>query len=265
MTPDSSNASTQPSPDLRALLDAVAAGRLSPAEAEARFRAAGTAHLQHAVVDLQRRARRARPEAIFGEGKTTQQVVDIAAAMWERGENVLVTRTTPEMRTALRAAHPGPDHLFDDTARLVHLVRRPIKRRGGLVGVLCAGTSDLPVAEEAALTVEALGSPVERACDVGVAGLHRLLARGELLARARVLVVVAGMEGALPSVVSGLTAAPVIAVPTSVGYGAQLGGISALLSMINSCSPGISVVNIDNGFGAGYLADCINAIGERSD
>jgi NCAIR mutase (PurE)-related protein len=250
-----------PSPNLRQILAEVAAGRVAPDEAERQLRAGMVADLGFAVLDLQRRARRDRPEVVYAAGKTTEQVVAIARTMAARGENVIVTRAGADCLAALRAGWAAGDHVFDERCGFAHLVQRPVARRAGTVAVLAAGTSDMVVAEEAALTAEALGSPVERAYDVGVAGLHRLLARGDLLTRARVIVVVAGMEGALPSVVSGLVSAPVIAVPTSVGYGAHLGGIAALLTMINGCSPGVGVVNIDNGFGAGYLADSINSLG----
>ncbi len=248
--------------NLRQLFEAVAAGRLSPQEAEQQLRRQQVEELGFATIDLQRQARRGRPEVIYCQGKTSEQIVAIARRMVEAGQNVLMTRLTDEQLVVVeREFISEPLHVVHQ-ARIAQIVLNPVRKKSGVVAVLAAGTSDLPVAEEAAFTAEALGSTVERAYDVGVAGLHRLLRRADLLARARVLVVVAGMEGALPSVVSGLVPGPVIAVPTSVGYGANLGGLSALLTMINSCSPGISVVNIDNGFGAGYLADLINEIGE---
>lgn len=248
---------------LRAMLEAVARGEATPAQAEHWLRRHQIAELEGATLDLQRECRRGRPEAIFCAGKTPDQVVAIARRLSESGQTVMLTRVTEAQHTALVEAF-GPRLDWNATARFGRLQGTTTPRRGGLVAVLAAGTSDIAVAEEAALTAEALGSPVERAYDVGVAGLHRLLRQADLLVRARVLVVVAGMEGALPSVVSGLAAAPVIAVPTSVGYGANFAGVSALLTMINSCSPGIGVVNIDNGFGAGYLADAINAIGDTA-
>lgn len=246
---------------LRSMLEAVARGELSVADGEAWLRRHQIEELQGATLDLQRELRRGRAEAVFCQGKTADQVVAIAERFVEAGQNLLMTRVSPTQHAALEGAF-GTRLLWHAEARLARLEPDPRPRRGGLVAVLAAGTSDLPVAEEAALTAESLGSPVERAYDVGVAGLHRLLRRADLLVRSRVLIVVAGMEGALPSVVSGLTAAPVIAVPTSVGYGANFAGVAALLTMINSCSPGIGVVNIDNGFGAGYLADAINALGD---
>lgn len=248
---------------LRGLLEAVSRGEATPAEAEQWLRRHQIAELEGATLDLQRQIRRGRPEAIFCAGKTPEQVVAIAARLAESGQSVLLTRVMEAQYPALAEAF-GQRLIWHAIAQFGLLEGTPMPKRGGLVAVLAAGTSDMPVAEEAALTAEALGSPVERAYDVGVAGLHRLLRRADLLVRARVLIVVAGMEGALPSVVSGLTSAPVIAVPTSVGYGANFAGVSALLTMINSCSPGIGVVNIDNGFGAGYLADSINAIGDAT-
>lgn len=249
---------------LRALLHAVAMGKLTAEEAEQRIHEQQVDDLGFATLDLQRQLRRGRPEVILCEPKTAEQVVAIARRLADAGQNVLMTRLTPQQEAAVLAAFPAEKLVHSPEARLIHLVRQAPAKKTGVVAVLAAGTSDLPVAEEAACTAEALGSTVERAYDVGVAGLHRLLRRAELLTRAKVIVVVAGMEGALPSVVSGLVAAPVIAVPTSVGYGANLGGVAALLTMINGCSPGVSVVNIDNGFGAGYLADLIVEAGERA-
>ncbi|MDX2175279.1 MAG: nickel pincer cofactor biosynthesis protein LarB [Candidatus Sumerlaeia bacterium] len=244
------------------LFEAVARGELSPAEAAARLPEVELAQLGDAALDLAREARRGRPEAIYGEGKTPDQVARIARRLLEAGQNVIATRISAEAFREVEPLLAGLPLDYAEDARLLRIMPRPVPRRSGLVAVLCAGTTDLPVAREAALTAEFHGSPVELAADVGVAGLHRLLGRSDLLRRARVLVVVAGMEGALPSVVAGLVKAPVIAVPTSVGYGAHLGGVAPLLTMLSSCAPGIAVVNIDNGFGAGYLADAINALGD---
>ncbi|MCC5875667.1 MAG: nickel pincer cofactor biosynthesis protein LarB [Candidatus Sumerlaeia bacterium] len=249
-------------PTPRAILEALSRGEVTVAQAEEALAASQIGHLGHTALDLQREARRGRPEVIYGAGKTPTQLVEIAGAMLDAGQNVIVTRLKPEGMAALMADFPAEKITDNPTCGFLHLGKSPPRKRGGLVVVLAAGTSDLPVAEEAALTARALGSPVETAWDVGVAGLHRLLSRGDLLRRARVIVAVAGMEGALPGVVSGLVRAPVIAVPTSVGYGAGFQGLSALLTMINGCSPGVSVVNIDNGFGAGYLADIINELGD---
>jgi NCAIR mutase (PurE)-related protein len=212
--------------------------------------------LGFAKIDHHRTLRRGFPEVVFGEGKTVPQIAAIVSSMAQRGHPVLVTRVGEEAWRAVHAQHRTAR--YHETARAITLglERRPSGRRGILV--LAAGTSDLRVAEEAALTAETMGNRVERAYDVGVAGLHRLLAQRGKLRRARVIVAVAGMEGALPGVVAGLVAAPVIGVPTSVGYGTGLKGVSALMSMLNSCSSGLLVVNIDNGFGAGYSASVIN-------
>lgn len=205
--------------------------------------------------DLHRPLRKGFPEVIFGEGKTPQQVAAIAQRLVEGSQRLLVTRATPAHFQAVQAILP--DAQWHDTARAITMDRRQhISLLPGVV-VLCAGTSDVPVAEEAALTASMMDCQVERFYDVGVAGLHRLLDVLPSLHRAKAVVVVAGMEGALPSVVGGLVQAPVIAVPTSVGYGASFRGLAALLAMLNSCAPGVAVVNIDNGFGAGYLAALI--------
>ena len=201
---------------------------------------------------------------MLGEGKTPEQVAEIAARLAERADRVLVTRAD---RATFEATHAAlPDVTYHETARAITLDRRQEPRQPG-VTVLCGGTADLPVAEEAAVTAELMGSAVERVYDVGVAGIHRLLDHLPALRDARAIVAVAGMEGALPSVVGGLVAVPVIAVPTSVGYGASFGGIAPLLAMLNACATGVAVVNIDNGFGAGYLAAVINrlALSERPD
>jgi pyridinium-3,5-biscarboxylic acid mononucleotide synthase len=233
--------------DARALLDDVAAGRTPPEEALDALVAAPYAALAHSVVDLHRELRTGDPEVVYGAGKTPQQVLDVVAALRARtARAVLVTRTPPEALAALA----GSEAVVDGAT--VAVGRLPEPR--GLVAVVAAGTSDGPVAAEAALTARAFGAAVERVDDIGVAGLHRLLAARPALERADAVVVVAGMEGALPSVVGGLVGTPVVAVPTSVGYGASFGGLAALLGMLNSCAPGVGVVNIDNGFGAGVLA-----------
>ena len=208
-----------------------------------------------ARLDTHRRLRRGVPEVVFGEGKTARQIITIARRMLEAGDLVLITRIPPEVFAEISAQLPALR--YDPTARLAF--RAPKRaRRVGLTLVLTGGTSDLAIAEEAAITLELLGSRVARAYDVGVAGVHRLFAHWNLLQRARAIVVVAGMEGALSSVVAGLVRCPVVAVPTSVGYGAAFDGLAPLLAMLNSCVPGIGVVNIDNGFGAAYLAHLIN-------
>jgi NCAIR mutase (PurE)-related protein len=212
--------------------------------------------LDFAKVDHHRAIRKGFPEVIFGEGKSPEQIVSIAVALLEQSDRLLVTRASPDVFSAVKASIS--DATYDDTARTIVADRR--KERESVPGVLvvCAGTADLPVAREAAVTAELMDCQVERISDVGVAGIHRLLDHLPEIQKARVIVAVAGMEGALPSVVGGLVQAPVIAVPTSVGYGASFQGLAALLAMLNSCAPGVGVVNIDNGFGAGYLAALIN-------
>jgi len=217
--------------------------------------------LGFAKVDTDRLRRCGFPEVIFCPGKTDGQIVHIMKAMRKAGQNVLATRATPEQFRAVRKALPAA--VYHAMARAITLDVATLPKRTGLVAVVCAGTSDLPVAEEAALTAERMGAKVERVADVGVAGLHRLMEHVDLLRSARAVVVVAGMEGALPSVVGGLIDKPIIAVPTSIGYGTSLHGVAALLAMLNSCVPGISVVNIDNGFSAGVGAAMINRTGEQ--
>ena len=212
--------------------------------------------LGFARVDHHRSARKGFPEVVFGQGKTPAQVAAIAEKIAARGQTLLVTRTTPEAFEAVRAA--VPDAVFHDSARIIERRADELPRGTGTILVAVAGTSDLEVAEEAAVTAEVMNNPVDRLFDVGVAGLHRLLSARDRLDAARVIIVVAGMEGALPSVIGGLVRAPVIAVPTSVGYGASFGGVAALLGMLNSCAPGVAVVNIDNGFGAACIASQIN-------
>ncbi len=214
--------------------------------------------LGFAKVDLGRHARKGFPEVVFGQGKTPKQVVEIAKSLVAASQCVLITRTTNETFKALKKVFPDAEH--HEIARCITVDRRKVKPTKGRILILCAGTSDLPVAEEAYVTASIMGNRVDRVYDVGVAGLHRVLAQRETLEAARVIVVVAGMEGALPSVVGGLVSKPVIAVPTSVGYGASFGGVSALLGMLNSCASGVTVVNIDNGFGAAYAASQINQL-----
>jgi NCAIR mutase (PurE)-related protein len=240
------------------LLEQFRAGTISVEKVLHAFQAAPVADLGFAQVDMHRALRKNFPEVIFGAGKSPEQIGKIAAKLFELGQPVLVTRVTAEHARALRKKFKRARH--HALARCVTIEEKPLPKRAGFIAVVCAGTSDLPVAEEAAVTAEIMGNRVERVHDVGVAGLHRMLARMELLQSANVIVAVAGMEGALPSVVAGLVAKPVIAVPTSVGYGASFGGIAALLAMLNSCASGVTVVNIDNGFGAGYAASQINAL-----
>ena len=246
--------------DLHDLLDRLRRGEVPVEAAHAalldQFRAQPFEDLGFARVDHQRSARKGFPEVVFGEGKTAAQVAAIAGRIVGRGQTLLVTRTGPEAFAAVREA--VPDAVFHEQARLIERRAGELPRGAGTILVAAAGTSDLPVAEEAALTAEVMNNDVDRLFDVGVAGLHRLLSARDRLAAARIVIVVAGMEGALPSVVGGLVRAPVIAVPTSVGYGASFGGIAALLGMLNSCAPGVAVVNIDNGFGAACIASQIN-------
>jgi NCAIR mutase (PurE)-related protein len=243
---------------LRALFEAVGAGRLDPAEAERRARdlvaASAFEDLGFAKVDHDRAARQGFPEVVFGQGKTPVQIAKISEAIVRRGHSLLVTRTDAAAFDAVRKS--VPDARFHEQARIIER-RTNVVRGKGMILIAAAGTSDLPVAEEAAVSAEVMGNDVERIYDVGVAGLHRLLAEQDKLQAARVIITVAGMEGALASVVGGLVRAPVIAVPTSVGYGASFGGKTALLAMLNSCATGVAVVNIDNGFGAATVASAI--------
>ena len=243
---------------IQSLLEHVREGTMDVAEAVNDLKSLPFEDLGFARIDHHRLLRRGFPEVILCEGKTIEQVVVIAEKIVEKGATLLATRATSEMAEAIQRAVPSAQ--YHAAARIVVAEtesKSPIKGRGTIL-VVSAGTSDIPVAEEAAVTAEVMGNKVERLFDVGVAGLHRLLAHRELLQSARVIVVVAGMEGALASVVGGLVDMPVIAVPTSIGYGASFGGLAALLGMLNSCSPGITVVNIDNGFGAGYAAGLMN-------
>ncbi len=244
------------------LLEKFRAGGTSRDAVLRAFQSAPVADLGFAQVDTHRALRKGFPEVIFGAGKTPTQVVKIAAQLLAHEQRVLVTRITPEHAKVLRKKFPRALH--HELARCVTIEKKPLPKRAGTIAVICAGTSDLPVAEEAAITAGIMGNRVVRVTDAGVAGLHRILARLEVLQQANVLIVVAGMEGALPSVVAGLVSKPVIAVPTSVGYGASFGGVAALLGMLNSCGSGVTVVNIDNGFGAGYAASQINALAARS-
>jgi NCAIR mutase (PurE)-related protein len=244
------------------LLETYRAGGVGREEVLSSFQAAPVADLGFAQVDTHRALRKGFPEVVFGAGKTPAQVVKIARALVAHEQRVLITRITAEHARALRKQFKHAVH--HELARCITIEKKPLPRREGRIAVICAGTSDLPVAEEAAVTAEIMGNRVERIVDVGVAGLHRILSRLATIQKANVLVVVAGMEGALPSVVAGLVSKPVIAVPTSVGYGASFGGVAALLGMLNSCGSGVTVVNIDNGFGAGFAASQINALAAGS-
>jgi NCAIR mutase (PurE)-related protein len=246
--------------ELQHLLDAVRGGSVNTDIASAQIldalRAAPFDDLGFARVDTHRHYRQGFPEVVFGVGKTPAQIAAIAGRIVAHGHSLLVTRATPEAFAAVRAIAPAAT--YHPEARAISLPAGDVPAGKGVVLIACAGTSDLPVAEEAAVTAELMGNRIDRLYDVGVAGLHRLLRERDRLHAARVIIVVAGMEGALPSVVGGLVEVPVVAVPTSVGYGANLGGIAALLGMLNSCANGISVVNIDNGFGGACVASAIN-------
>ncbi|MDO4498127.1 MAG: nickel pincer cofactor biosynthesis protein LarB [Coriobacteriaceae bacterium] len=245
--------------EARKLLEQVASGDVTVDQALARFQTAPFSDLGYAKVDHHRALAQGVSEVIYGEGKTAGQILGICRSMESAGQKrVLITRLDSQKAQALS---PDLDLEYFELPRVGLIGGMPQPDGAGYVAVACAGTSDLYAAEEAALTAEALGSRVLRLYDVGVAGIYRLLAHSDEIARARAVVAVAGMEGALPSVVAGLASCPVIAVPTSVGYGASFGGVAALLAMLNSCASGISVVNIDNGFGAGYLASMIDHIG----
>lgn len=254
--------------DLRALLERVAAGETAIDEAERMLRIAPFTELGYATVDNHRGMRQGVSEVVYGAGKTAEQIAGVCRALVENGqERVLVTRLDADKAAAVERGLEGACPLpfaYREMPRLGIVGEPPAPDGNGPIVVAAAGTSDLPVAEEAAVTAEMLGNDVVRLYDVGVAGIHRLLAHVDDIARASVVVAVAGMEGALASVVGGLASCPVIAVPTSVGYGASFGGVAALLAMLNSCASGVSVVNIDNGFGAGYQAHMINHVKART-
>ncbi|MEO7299909.1 MAG: nickel pincer cofactor biosynthesis protein LarB [Verrucomicrobiota bacterium] len=240
------------------LLKQFRAGGISQKKILRAFQAAPVTEFAFAEVDNHRALRKGFPEVIFAAGKTPSQVVAIASEIYSHEKRLLITRVTEEHVKALKKKFKTALH--HELARCVTLEKSHPPSRPGTIAVVCAGTSDLPVAEEAAVTAQIMGNKVEKIVDVGVAGLHRLLRRLDTIRLANVVIVVAGMEGALPSVVAGLVSQPVIAVPTSVGYGASFGGLAALLGMLNSCGSGVTVVNIDNGFGAGYAASQINAL-----
>ncbi|MCL2772192.1 MAG: nickel pincer cofactor biosynthesis protein LarB [Oscillospiraceae bacterium] len=245
--------------DITSILQNLKDGRISVEEASGQIRYMPFEDLKYAMIDYNRELRVGCPEVIYGEGKTLEQIKGIVANMAKnKAENILVTRTTKEAYAIVKEIYPNAKYY--PVCRIVTVEENPFPKNKGLITVFSAGTVDMPVCEEAVVTAEFLGNNVERVYDVGVAGLHRLLSRLDKVKESNVLIVVAGMEGALASVVGGLTDKPVIAVPTSMGYGANLGGMSALLSMLNSCASGVGVVNIDNGFGAGYLANNINKL-----
>ena len=243
---------------LRALLEEVRGGAVDIDAALERLRHMPFEDLGFAKVDHHRALRHGMPEVVFGQGKTPDQISSIAGALLARAQNVLVTRIDPLVAARLSQEHAGTEYFPASRALRVWRDRKILGK--GKIAVICAGTSDLPVAEEAQVTAEVMGNQVDAIHDIGVAGIHRLLHHRERLADARVIIVCAGMEGALPSVVGGLVMAPVIAVPTSVGYGASFHGLAALLGMLNSCASNVTVVNIDNGFGAGYAASLMNRL-----
>ena len=245
---------------LMKILNGVAEGNTSPEDAADILKDLPFEDLGFANIDHHRKLRTGYPEAVFCQGKKPQQIAEIMKGLADKNANVIGTRATLTDYEAVKAVLPEAEY-FED-ARIIALLRDKVPHTDGTIAVVTAGTADIPVAEEAAVTAEALGNKVDRIYDVGVAGIHRLFAKLDRIREARVVIVVAGMEGALASVVGGLVESPVIAVPTSIGYGANLGGISALLSMLNSCANGVGIVNIDNGFGAAYLASNINRIGE---
>ena len=239
------------------LLKSVADGKTGAADAAARLEHMAYEDITYAHIDHHRSLRKGFPEVIFGEGKTAEQIVGIMEKMQDQENIILVTRIDPEKADVVLARFPKA--VYHSDSRMVVLELNTVKNRGrGPILIISAGTSDIPVAKEAYLTAKAMGNTVETIFDVGVSGIHRLLNHHKAIDQANVLIVVAGMEGALPSVVAGMVDRPVIAVPTSVGYGVNLGGLTALFAMLNSCSSNVAVVNIDNGFGAGYMASAIN-------
>ena len=242
--------------EIEKLLRAVKSGDVQASEAARRINNLHFEDIGYARVDHGRAARQGFPEVVFGSGKTRAQVVGIVERLVRHAPNVLVTRT--DEGTFGEVRNVVTDAEWHETARMIRIQRDRTERGTGEITVVTAGTSDIPIAEEAALTAEAMGNRVQRIWDAGVAGIHRILAERELLQRSRVVIVAAGMEGALPSVVGGLVSVPVVAIPTSIGYGASFGGVAALLGMLNSCASNVTVVNIDNGFGAGFVASLIN-------
>jgi len=248
--------------DIEDILKSHAAGALSATDAAEKLQNLSYEDIGYARIDHARADRQGFPEVIFGQGKTPAQIAGIFEKLIERSANVLITRTTAEVFGEIKSIYT--DSEWHESARLIRVFRDKSELGIGEITVATAGTSDIPVAEEAALTAETMGNTVQRIWDAGVAGIHRILSERERLQNSRVVIVVAGMEGALPSVVGGLVKVPVIGVPTSVGYGASFGGIAALLGMLNSCASNVTVVNIDNGFGAGFVASLINRRGDES-
>ncbi|AEE91823.1 MAG: nickel pincer cofactor biosynthesis protein LarB [Tepidanaerobacter acetatoxydans] len=248
---------------LRGLLEKLQAGDVTVDDVLKELKNLPYENLEFARIDNHRSLRRGVPEVIYCQGKTTTQVVEITRHMLKSGNNVMGTRA--DLKTFHEVQLIAPDAKYYEPARIFAVQQEEVLKNEGIIAVVTAGTSDIPVAEEAAVTAELFGNPVERLYDVGVAGIHRLLMNMKVIQSARVIIVVAGMEGALASVVGGLVDKPVVAVPTSIGYGANFHGLSALLAMLNSCAGGVSVVNIDNGFGAAYVAHQINRLGEKGE
>lgn len=244
---------------IREVLELVSRGRLTPDEALEQLKRLPFEDLAYACVDHHRSLRKGFPEVVFGEGKSTEQILGVVEAMVDQQDTVMVTRVSEDKAKTIMSRYPKAVYHAD--ARMLVLVSTPVETASrGLIMVIAAGTSDVPIAEEALITARTMGHRVESLYDVGVSGIHRLMRHDRFWTEASVFIVVAGMEGALPSVVAGLVDKPVIAVPTSIGYGASFGGITALLGMLNSCASNVSVVNIDNGFGAGYVAATINKL-----
>jgi NCAIR mutase (PurE)-related protein len=258
---DAVNSNFMKTEDIEQILIAHAGGELATLDAAERIKHLSFEDIGFARVDHARTSRQGFPEVIFGAGKTTDQIAGIFEKLVERSPNVLVTRTNADVYGVLRNIRTDAE--WHESAKVIRVMRDTNDLGVGEIAIVTAGTSDIPVAEEAALTAEAMGNRVKRIWDAGVAGIHRILAEREILQNCRVVVVAAGMEGALPSVVGGLVKVPVIAVPTSIGYGASFGGIAALLGMLNSCASNVTVVNIDNGFGAGFVASLINRRSEE--
>jgi NCAIR mutase (PurE)-related protein len=244
--------------NIRHILEAVSKGEQNVETAMEQLRDLPFSDIGFAKIDNHRQLRTGYPEVIFCSGKTIEQSEEIIRVMYTRGNNILATRVQEALWLRIKTLYPEAEH--NELARTIAIRRNVVPVASTYISIVTAGTADIPVAEEAAVTAELFGNKVERVYDVGVAGIHRLYSRLELIRGGRVIIAVAGMEGALPSVIGGLVDKPVIAVPTSVGYGANFNGLSALLTMLNSCAAGISVVNIDNGFGAGYMASLINNI-----
>jgi len=247
--------------EIKKILEEVKNGKSSVETAMDRLRDLPFEDIGFAKIDHHRELRTGYPEVIFCAGKTSEQVLKIISAMYLKGNNILATRATPELFAAVSAQFPAS--LYNEMAKAIVIVQKKIEAPESYISIVTAGTADIPVGEEASVTAEIFGNRVERIFDVGVAGIHRLYQRLDIIRGGKVIIAIAGMEGALASVIGGLVDKPIIAVPTSVGYGANFHGLSALLTMLNSCSAGVSVVNIDNGFGAGYIASMINRMDFR--